>query len=854
MTKAFAKKIKKQAKMEMKAAVSSLNNLTLQKKAYISLIASNALCEYLKEQEITIISKNNDFSSLFLLKDFDIANITVENNLKIAVRAFVGDDYPQMCIPKNHFSNNILADIYVGVRLESSIDKAEFVGFIGVDKINRQKSNDKYVFIDAGQLNPIDSLKQVINSSGKHKNSHTAFDHKKARDLFYHYIDGKISSLDKEFFARHISSCIDCNQEFSHVIEIDNIIKATGHKFNFEKNTEDYTLKLFAGDPILLGEKTEINIAKENDESTEKSLNQKKSKQKKKKQLPSKKIGKTIKAAGKLALLSGTILGSGHIVSALQAASISGSIVGTAIAMSASSAQGISKTLSSISEHFDNQTLSNGNEPVDNEIVDSFDLNADETNSIDELFKIDRNGLITEEANESFLEPQSNSSELTLASSEEFSIKKNDEDEVVSLHQNTPEVQADFSEVQDKEISEEILSIDKAADLDNIFDDVTIEYNIDDILSSFDNVEVVDSSDFFDFEDMENESPPPAPTELKVIEPPAEPVFENILQEGIKQDNELKENTITEIYEDNEDISEESQEIEFNSDSENEESSEETSLTEDSEISEIDEDQEDFEEVDENQEDQEDFEEFDEDQYETAPRTGIIDLKLAAGIAAAGITVAIAVALWINHKSLTNQNLPILDPRPINQVSSLPSPTDINNKNLKNTALPPEIPTGQQQQNTLPIKEKDLLHLYQKKIKPAALPATNKDLSSVLAEAFTRQSYDVDIRNVSWEITADMAENPIFKNYIMVTGQALKSALARDLSLAKERALNTQMELKTVMDLNGNILVATVIQSSGSKEVDKICLETYKTTIQFTKLPKMNINKDKIKANLIISF
>ena len=62
------------------------------------------------------------------------------------------------------------------------------------------------------------------------------------------------------------------------------------------------------------------------------------------------------------------------------------------------------------------------------------------------------------------------------------------------------------------------------------------------------------------------------------------------------------------------------------------------------------------------------------------------------------------------------------------------------------------------------------------------------------------------------------------------------------------------MELKTVMDLNGNILEATVIQSSGSKEVDKICLETYKTTIQFTKLPKMNINKDKIKANLIISF
>ncbi len=40
----------------------------------------------------------------------------------------------------------------------------------------------------------------------------------------------------------------------------------------------------------------------------------------------------------------------------------------------------------------------------------------------------------------------------------------------------------------------------------------------------------------------------------------------------------------------------------------------------------------------------------------------------------------------------------------------------------------------------------------------------------------------------------------------------------------------------------------------NEKEVDKICLSTLKTTIQFTKLPKININIDKIKANLIISF
>ncbi len=70
----------------------------------------------------------------------------------MAVRAFVGDDYPQMCIPRSHFLNDILADLYVGVRIESNIDKAELVGFIEVSQINRQNGNDKYVCVNVDQL------------------------------------------------------------------------------------------------------------------------------------------------------------------------------------------------------------------------------------------------------------------------------------------------------------------------------------------------------------------------------------------------------------------------------------------------------------------------------------------------------------------------------------------------------------------------------------------------------------------------------------------------------------------------------------------------------------------------------
>ena len=856
MPKAFAKKIEIQNKIKIKAAVSSINDLNLQKKAFMSLVASKVLSDYLKENQITIVSENNSLSGLLLLKDFDIANITVENNIKIAVRAFVGDDYPQMCIPRSHFLNNILADIYVGVRLETTLENAEFVGFIEVDQINRQAGNDKYVSVDVNHLKSIDTINQAINSSSRRKNSHLALDHEKARELFFQYIESRIASSDKEFLARHISSCTQCSEEFNHIIELDNMIKAVGHKFNFEENNnEDYTLRLFAGDPSLVGQEVEINIEEENInniDSSEKNINQATSRQKKKKHISGRRIGRVISATGKLALLSGAVLGGGQLVSALQVANISGLVGSAAFAMAASSAKGISESLSSVSEHFNEMALSGGNGSInhddekfnnhdmsfgelDNEVAGNFELNSEEENIQDfdsheevnllnneipgnvdltgemlaeveplvELNELVPNEHISEEIKENLPDMQSSSIDLSTSITEESILENNneesisgDEQEVASLHQET-------QEVPHKNYSEETFLPEKEKDLDNAFDDIAIEYNIDDILSSFDNVEVVDSTnDFFDFDNSENVS----------------------TQDDIKSDKEQTADLIGEIYDDQKEVaaehkvspaSKKSQEksYDFDDDFDDEEEQDQTALRKE--------------------------------------KMRSLDLKVASGLVAAGIAVTVAVALWINNKTLTNQNLPFVNPQPVNQMGVLPNPdpTGTNNQN-SNIAMPPANPSGQ----STPDRTKKPLHSGTKQVKPKDIPPPSKDLSAVLAEAFTRRTYEVDIRNISWEITADMARNPVFKNYIMVTGQALKSALARDLSLANERALTTQMEIKTVMDLNGNILEANVVQSSGSQEVDKICLETYKTTIQFTKLPKINVNRDKIKANLIISF
>lgn len=927
MPKALAKKIKSKDKNEIKAAVSGLKDLTLQKKAFMSLVASDILCKYLKEQDITIISENNNFSGLLLLKDFDIANIIAENNIKMAVRAFVGDDYPQMCIPRSHFLNDILADIYVGVRIESNIDKAELVGFIEVSQINRQNGNDKYVCVNVDQLKPIDNLKQTILLLDTKKHLHLPMDHQKTKELFFQYIENRISSSDKEFFVRHIASCCKCNQEFNHIIELDNKLKASG--FSFEKDNKDFTLELFSGDTDLLGEEVEINfkdivnyeIEDEDNENNlieslfsgdnefkienlqdapdeiiedDFSLNRKNSKKNAKKHISNKKIGRVIKTAGKLAILSGTVVGSSHVIAGIQAASISGMVGSMASIAAANAIKGFADIdFNGGSDKFENAINSGGpddnynfdidekNTTYNNVEIEGPDFNLDELENDGDINFQDDGGIVNNMSNESFdlkgtefpeILPEISKNVLAdeevdvnlLNTNEESVSLSDDEPKMLSLRESIQEENTAFSEIQHKDLSEENLTLHKQQELESDENDISgfaIECNIDDLLSSLDSVEVMDSSEFFDTGDSKEKAPQ---SELKLLDTVKEE-SETVLQEVTNPAKEEKEEILNDIYQSNESVPEEYRGMKFNTDSEDEQNIDEESLVTESAVPEYkkehkpvlveddDEDEDNYYEnnkdYDDNEDDEDDEDEDEDDDIDEEQskkdKLRSLDKKIASGVAVAGIAVTIAVALWMNNKPLKNQDIPVLSQQPASQTV-LPNPAN-------SMALPQNIPAVPQknpvqEQNTVPVET------ARPQTVSKAAPIPSKDLSAVLAEAFTRRTYEVNIRNISWEITADMAANPVFKNYILVTGQALKSALARDLSQSKERALNSQMEIMTVIDLNGNIQEAKVVQSSGSKEVDEICLAAYKTTIQFTKLPKINVNRDKINANLIISF
>lgn len=941
MPKTLAKRIIKQDAIDIKAAVSNLNDLNLRKKAFVSLVASKVLCEFLQEQGVTVISENNNPLGLLLLKDFDVADIIAENNIKIAVRALVGDDYPQMCIPKSHFSNNISADIYVGVRVESNIDKAELVGFTEVGNINKRKGNNKYVFVKADQLRPIEELKQAINLSRKHKKYHLAADHEKTKELFFQYTENRISSFDKEFFAGHIASCDECSKEFNQIIELDNLIKKAGHKFNFEEENADYTLRLFAGDPLLLGEAVETEfIYDEDNEDTYENIqdaayeayetgeineikqnnfvrDKKKKHKKHGKHISGRKIVRAVTTAGGAALAVGALSGGGHAFAVIQAAGLAGTIkdIGKGVALPL--AQAAAENLVSLTESIDFGNLKNNENSCyeqatskinESENINNFDeveaqntlsddfqevnfeesfelstenFNDDElqnlasydeteerdfdesfavsTENFDEFRNLESCDDFDESPdNEHLLLNHENLPSASLAQQDEFAEKLpetaeagllKDHGESITLSDNEPQSFALLKELREDKQD----SVDKETLLEKNTDDEGGDvYSIDDLLASLDSVEVVEAFDMFNSDKEQNSISEGLPKEdIKEDTDFEQPEVNNTeiepenttavdLPEFINRDNQDKnENLLDEMYQGRESVPVKYQGMQFNNNFEKNFSEPE---------------------VENNFKNSEDEENFDLDDFEEEDNVDSEkgnslpgNIKAAAGLAAAGIVITVAIALWANNRPAMNNNFPLINNFATENNQVLKNP-QISKIPLipKDLQTPPVTPQAANTESEITPPESSAA--LNKTAPAASEENTRKDLSAVLADAFSKRTYEVNIRNISWEITKDMAQNSVFKNYIMVTGQALKSALARDLASAEERALNTQMEIKTVMDLNGNILEATVIQSSGSEEVDKICLDTFRTTVQFTKLPKIKVKKDKIKANLIVSF
>lgn len=147
---------------DAKNAVRTIADGLQKSKAYYNVLAAKAVEDYLRGKGLVKGEIFNLHSSAKMLADFEIADIQLPN-LYIDVRAVFDEN--EIFIPKKHFNNNLLPDIYLVLKLNEDLAGGTLLGFVEPSKINKQNQNDEYYFVNKSFLTPVSKLEEFILSA-----------------------------------------------------------------------------------------------------------------------------------------------------------------------------------------------------------------------------------------------------------------------------------------------------------------------------------------------------------------------------------------------------------------------------------------------------------------------------------------------------------------------------------------------------------------------------------------------------------------------------------------------------------------------------------------------------------------
>ncbi len=143
-------------------SVRAIADNLLKTKAYYNALAAGAVMRYLQEKGLLRGDIINLHSCSKMLVDFEIADIQLPN-LHIDVRGVF--DEKEIFIPKKHFENKILPDIYLIMKLDEDLTSGTLLGFVEPAKINKENQNDEYYFVNQSILTSPSKLVDLISST-----------------------------------------------------------------------------------------------------------------------------------------------------------------------------------------------------------------------------------------------------------------------------------------------------------------------------------------------------------------------------------------------------------------------------------------------------------------------------------------------------------------------------------------------------------------------------------------------------------------------------------------------------------------------------------------------------------------
>ncbi|EKE03481.1 MAG: hypothetical protein ACD_20C00198G0008 [uncultured bacterium] len=787
----ISKRIDYKEKEKAQSAIRLLDDIKSRKRAYVSLLALNSLISYLKDRGISVNKTNNCWNNPLILNEFDIADIKLDNNISIDVRTIVDDKYPQMWIPKDHRAYDLSPDIYVGARVNKKLDRVELIGFIESKELLIAAGNKNYFFVDSTDLRPISDLLAAINTITPKQSIHLSLDHNNAKELFLSYLDNTLSGLNKEFLIKHLARCESCREEFYVLYNLNKNVSCIDKKdLLYYFNLKDYEGEL----PKTPVSRQNYKYSK-NKTSTPGIIGMIKNMfTKESRRSSSQYIGLTSiinPADSEMEFSIPEIIEEPGIEDALDVLfkplednqhnndNNEEDVLEELEKGSQQEEQRAENTQNSIveetmapcfEEHL-NENLDNQNEPTikEDHNISEPELQIEESDEIFlELPSIEFNETQEGAPDKTFSEVNFEEEYIDLGTDEEEKIfrnlankvqhqdtKFNHQDNPLNKTHNKPVILKTTLE-QTKLFEYQYKLLEKQHKFENLKHTETdtqktsqTNENIEDILASIDDIEIIDSSEA-----------------AKAL---------NSLQDKSKNTKQATPEATT--------------------------------------IIEID---------------------------KCNKKAQLI--KVASVLAAAGVLTCTGLVVG-NHMTLNNRM----------SDAALAQKPQVNN----------EIPkVTHQQRNIAPIvstenqQEAQSLPNLKDHLASAANPenpAQARNINDVLANAFVSQGQRIRISNISWEVGVSVANDPAFKNYLMVTGQVMKMALSRELLSATDNVSNDKIKVQVTMDLTGNIQNSKIKLSSGSKQIDGIVLQTIKETFNYTKLPAIQTTKKNITTDIIIN-
>lgn len=228
---------------------------------------------------------------------------------------------------------------------------------------------------------------------------------------------------------------------------------------------------------------------------------------------------------------------------------------------------------------------------------------------------------------------------------------------------------------------------------------------------------------------------------------------------------------------------------------------------------------------------------------ETKTPSGLKDKKML--IAATVTGVALVSFLMIENNMLNKSNdAPAAANAPIAAQGQAPASPDANIA----------APSAQSQDTLEADSGMDPL------LQPAPAQQGNqqanvsKDMNKAVSDAFLSEPVSASISKVAWEVPEDLAYNDGFRKYLQMAGKNLKLNLQNHLLLATEMAYSNKVVVDLTINKDGSLSTSNIVTSSGSKQIDKIVLQSVKDTLTYLKIPASEVSGNSVDATLIINF